>query len=123
MENKILPRNKDLKHISRVLRNHATPEENHLWYEFLRTYPVRFNRQRIIGDYVVDFYCSKAKLVIELDGSQHFARKGVEEDKVKSDFLENLGLQVLRFSNTEIHEAFYEVCTIVDNTVKTRVKL
>ena len=80
MENSFLPRNKKLKVFSRNLRKNATPQENKLWYQMLRTYPVRFNRQRVIGDYIVDFYCDKANLVVVLDGSQHFEVKGISAD-------------------------------------------
>lgn len=78
MSDRSLLRNKKLKSFSSQLRNNATKEEKHLWYDYLRTYSVRFNRQRIIGRYIVDFYCPKARLVIELDGSQHYEGKAVE---------------------------------------------
>ena len=117
-----LPRNKELKEFSTKLRNDATPEENKLWFEFLRTYPVRFNRQRIVGNYILDFYCAKAKLVVEIDGSQHYENKGINYDSKRTDYLEELGLYVLRFSNLEINERFYEVCTVIDEAVKKRVK-
>ena len=117
-----LPRNKELKEFSTKLRNDATPEENKLWFEFLRTYPVRFNRQRIVGNYILDFYCAKAKLVVEIDGSQHYENKGINYDSKRTDCLEELGLYVLRFSNLEINERFYEVCTVIDEAVKKRIK-
>lgn len=121
LDSKILPRNKELKNLSTQLRNNATAQENKLWYEFLRTYPFRFNRQRIIGNYIVDFYCAKAKLVVELDGSQHYEDKGIKHDEKRTEFLEGLGLLVLRFSNLEINESFYEICTVIDETVKSRL--
>lgn len=120
MSEKFLPRNKDLKSRSAELRKNATPEENKLWYEFLRTYSVRFNRQRIIGNYIVDFYCDKAKLVIELDGSQHYEDKSIEYDARRTEYLQTLGLSVLRFYNYEIIESFYDVCTVIDQAVKKR---
>ncbi len=119
LDSKILPRNKELKKLSTQLRNNATAEENKLWYEFLRTYPARFNRQRIIGNYIVDFYCAKARLVVELDGSQHYKDKAMVHDEKRTEFLESLGLHVLRFSNLEITESFYEVCTVIDQNVKS----
>ena len=122
MENSFLPRNKKLKGFSRALRNSATPQENRLWYQFLRTYPVRFNRQRIIGNYIVDFYCDKAKLVVELDGSQHYMVTGEAKDIERDNFLNSLNLKVLRFSNADINKHFYEVCTVIDNTVKERFR-
>ncbi len=122
MENSFLPRNKKLKGFSRALRKNATEQENKLWYQFLRTYPVRFNRQRIIDNYIVDFYCDKAKLVVELDGSQHFEETGKAKDTERDAYLESLSLKVLRFSNSDINENFYEVCTVIDNTVQERLK-
>ncbi len=122
MENSFLPRNKKLKGFSRALRNNATEQENRLWYQMLRTYPVQFNRQRVIGDFIVDFYCDKAKLVIELDGSQHYQVTGEAKDIKRDAHLESLGLKVLRFSNADVNEHFYEVCTVIDNTVHDRLK-
>ncbi len=121
MENSFLPRNKKLKGFSRGLRKNATPQESRLWYRFLRTYSVRFNRQRIIGNYIVDFYCDKAKLVVELDGSQHYLVKGEAKDIERDEFLESLNLKVLRFSNEDVNKHFYEVCTVIDNTVQERI--
>lgn len=121
MNQKVLPRNKELKTLSTQLRNNATKEENKLWYEFLRTYPVRFNRQRIVGNYILGFYCAKAKLAVELDGSQHYEDNGVKNDEIRTKYLESLGLEVLRFSNLEVNESFYEVCTVIDQAVKNRM--
>lgn len=121
-ENKRLPSNKSLKTLSSNLRNNATPQENKLWYEFLRTYPVRFNRQRIVGNFILDFYCAKARLAVELDGSQHYENKGINHDEQRTEYLESLGIYVLRFTNSEINENFYEVCTVIDETVKCRMK-
>ena len=121
-ENKRLPRNKSLKNLSSNLRKNATPQENKLWYEFLRTYPVRFNRQRIVGNFILDFYCAKARLAVELDGSQHYEDKVINHDEQRTEYLKNLGIYVLRFTNLEINESFYEVCTVIDETVKSRMK-
>ena len=122
MDYSFLPRNKKLKGFSRNLRKNATEQENRLWYQFLRTYPTRFNRQRVIGDYIADFYCNKAKLVVELDGSQHFEETGMAADRERDEYLESLGLKILRFSNSDVDKNFYEVCTVIDNTVKERMK-
>ena len=73
-----------------------TKEERHLWYDFLKELPVNFNRQKVIGNYIVDFYCAKAKIVIELDGSQHYFDEGREKDLKRDRFLSSLGLTVLR---------------------------
>ena len=95
-----------------------TKEENHLWYDFLRTYPVRFSRQKVLGKYIVDFYCAKAKLVIELDGSQHYDDKGIEKDALRTEFLEQYGLKVIRISNLDIKKNFDGVCLFIDSEVK-----
>ncbi len=116
-----LPRNKKLRPFSSQLRNGATRQENHLWYDFLRTYPLRFNRQRIIGNFIVDFYCEKAKLIIELDGSQHFEPTGQEKDRERDAFLQGLGLTVLRFSNAEVDRNFEAVCRSIDREVQNAV--
>ena len=122
MNGRFLPRNKNLKERSAELRKNATPEENKIWYEFLRTYQVRINRQRIIGNYIADFYCDKAKLIIEIDGSQHFEEKSQTKDSKRTEFFESLGLHVLRFANNEINESFYEVCSVIDDEIKRRIK-
>ncbi len=98
-----------------------TKEEKHLWYDFLRTYPVRFLRQKVIDNYIVDFYCSKAKLVIELDGSQHYEDKGREYDKIRTKKLEERNLTVLRIPNNVLNERFNEVCEYIDNIVKEKL--
>jgi very-short-patch-repair endonuclease len=103
---------------AKQLRREATPQENHLWYDFLRHYPVRFQRQKAIGSYIVDFYCHKAKLVIEIDGTQHFESEGQEYDAIRTMHLEQLGLHVLRVSNRQINEEFGRVCEYIDLTVQ-----
>ena len=87
-----------------------TPEERHLWYDFLRTLPVTINRQKVIGQYIVDFYCAKAKIVIELDGSQHRHEAGMLADMKRDEYLRDLGITVLRYSNDSIHNNFNNVC-------------
>ncbi|MCD8107681.1 MAG: endonuclease domain-containing protein [Oscillospiraceae bacterium] len=106
---------------ARYLRKNMTPEERHLWYDFLRNYPVRFKRQMILGKYVADFYCAKAKLVVELDGNQH-GWEGVDSyDRVRTDYMEkNFGLAVIRISNDDIWSDFQDVCKYIDNIVKMR---
>jgi very-short-patch-repair endonuclease len=102
---------------SRGLRKNMTRQERRLWYEFLRNYPVKFYRQRSIDWYIVDFYCSKARLVIELDGSQHTEKDAVEYDRLRTEVLEKYGLEVLRFTNIEIDKQFDSVCTVIDQKV------
>jgi len=87
-----------------------TKEERRLWYDFLRQLPVTVNRQKVIGPYIVDFYCASAKLVIELDGSQHFEEAGIVSDHTRDSYLSGLGLRVLRYSNTDINQNFNGVC-------------
>ncbi len=99
-----------------------TREEGILWRCYLRRYPVRFYRQYAIGQYIADFYCRKAKLVIELDGSQHFMEAGEEHDQKRTGFMEKFGIQVLRFTNKEILSNLYGVCEYIDLVVKNRLK-
>ena len=94
--------NKSLVGVGRMLRKNMTPEEKHLWYDFLREYPIKFNRQKIIGKYTVDFYSAKTKLIIELDGSQHYEDIGVLKDTERTEFLEQYGFTIIRIPNNEI---------------------
>ena len=116
-----MERNKELKGFSQKLRKEMTKEESLLWYRFLRKYPVRFRRQYIIGNYIVDFFCHQAKLVIELDGSQHCEEEALQYDQNRTQYLESLGLKVLRFSNLDILRQFSAVCEYIDETVKSRM--
>ena len=103
------------------LRREMTKEERHLWYDFLKAYPVQFKRQQPIGNYIVDFYCFKAKLVIELDGSQHCELAEIEYDRRRTAFLEEKGLYVLRFSNLDVMRNFIGVCENIDVAVRDRL--
>ena len=114
--------NKNLVPVARMLRNNMTPEEKELWYKFLRLHPIRFLRQKIIGNYIADFYCAKAKLVIELDGSQHNTPEGVKQDAIRTEFLQQFDLMVLRVPNALIHKDFQNVCAYIDSLVKKRTK-
>ena len=113
--------NPNLKEFSTALRKNQTKEEKHLWYDFLRQYPVRFNRQKVLGPYIVDFYCASAKLVIELDGSQHYSEEGSEDDKIRDRYLARLGIKVVRYSNLEITREFDAVCVDISEHVKERM--
>ena len=106
---------------SRELRKNMTREERHLWYDFLKTYPIPFHRQYPIGNYIVDFYCHQAKLVLELDGSQHCEPKTVEYDRDRTAFLEEKGLFVLRLSNLDVMKQFRSVCEMIDMAVRDRL--
>ena len=97
-----------------------TSEERHLWYDFLKSLPVTVNRQKVIGPYIVDFYCASEKLVIELDGSQHYEDQGIKDDQRKDNYLSGLGIRVLRYSNLEINRSFDAVCEdILDKMFRT----
>ena len=87
-----------------------TPEEKHLWYDFLKFLPQTVQRQKVICEYIVDFYCASAKLVIELDGAQHFEEKAKKEDRARDAYLESIGITVLRYTNIDIHNRFDAVC-------------
>lgn len=95
---------------AQALRKNMTPEERHLWYDFLKPLPISFNRQKVIGRYIVDFYCASAKLVIEIDGSQHYEEAGIAADAERDSYLQSLGLTVLRYSNHDIHRRFDSIC-------------
>ena len=110
--------NKNILPMARILRKNMTKEERHLWYDFLRAYPTKFLRQKVLGKYVADFYCAKAKLVIELDGSQHYEEINIEKDTERTKFLEQYGLTVIRIPNNQVNQNFYEVCEFIDNIVK-----
>ena len=105
-----MERNQKLTGLSQALRKNQTKEENLLWYNFLRRYPCQFRRQCIIGNYIVDFYCHKAKLVIELDGSQHYDPQYAEQEAVRTAYLNQQGILVLRFSNLDVLRQFRSVC-------------
>ena len=106
--------------LAQNLRHNMTKEERHLWYDFLRQLPVTVNRQKVIPPYIVDFYCASAKLVIELDGSQHYEETGVASDKKRDTFLAEQGLIVLRYSNREINRNFENVCQDILNHLNLR---
>lgn len=113
-------RNKKLTRNSQKLRKNMTKEERHLWYDFLKELPVTFHRQKVINNYIVDFYCASAKIVIELDGTQHFLDEGIEKDKERDNYLSSLGLTVLRYSNYEINTSFESVCQDIFNHLISR---
>ncbi len=111
--NKMLP-------VARRLRREMTLSEQHLWFRFLRSYPVKIYKQRIIESFVVDFYCAEARLVIELDGSQHYTEQGKAYDEERSSIMEGYGVEVLRFTNLEVDREFDAVCERIDARIKQR---
>ena len=115
-----MERNGKLKRNARILRKQMTKEEAHLWYQFLCRYPLRFRRQYVIGNYIADFYCHQARLVVDLDGSQHCDPGNAEYDRSRTKYLQSQGLQVLRFSNLDVMRNFQSVCEMIDMTAKER---
>ena len=110
--------NKNIVPTAKMLRKNMTKEEKHLWYDFLRTYPVRFSRQKVLGKYIADFYCAEAKLIIELDGSGHHTEQGTRHDEERTEFLEKYDLTIVRISNIAIHKNFRGVCEYIDHLVE-----
>ena len=113
--------NKQNEVFSRRLRKNMTPWERKLWYCFLKDYPIRFQRQKCIDNFIADFYCFQAKLVIELDGGGHYDPESIQSDAERTRILENYGLKVIRFCNTDVDKNFYGVCTAIDAEVKQRL--
>lgn len=112
-----MPYSKKNVHLSKVLRKNMTPWERKLWYEFLKDYPIKFYRQRPIGDYIVDFYCARKNLVIELDGSGHYTAEQKLKDAERTEFLERAGLRVMRISNNDVYSNFEGICEAIDRVV------
>ena len=110
--------NKTLVPLAKQLRREMTKEERHLWYDFLRGHSVRFSRQKVLGKYIADFYSAEAKLVIELDGSQHYEADGAQKDADRTAFLEGYGLTVIRIPNNEVKQNFHGVCEYIDAAIK-----
>ena len=114
--------NKELIALAKTLRKNMTGPERKLWYEFLKDYQVKFQRQKTIENFIVDFYCAKAKIIIELDGGGHYTPEQIEYDRERTKVLELHKLKVLRFTNTDVFQRFYSVCTVIDNEVKKDFK-
>ena len=106
---------------ARDLRKNMTKEERRLWYDFLRKHPLKFYKQKIVGGYIVDFYCHAASLVIELDGGQHYEEKGKRDDEKRTAFLEKQGMKVVRFSNLDVNQNFEGVCRMIDSVIEERM--
>ena len=112
--------NKKLIPRAKAMRRPMTKHEALLWYRFLRTYPLRFPRQKVIGQYIADFYCHEAALVVELDGAQHYREDAKGYDRVRAQFLEAAGLFVLRIPNASVDCDFGGVCAMIDREAKER---
>ena len=115
-----IPKDNSKLESARKLRREMTPHERKLWYLFLQKYPVKIYKQRIVDSYIVDFYCASARLVIEVDGSQHYDPQGKAADAKRSAVLERHGLRVLRYSNREIDMEFSAVCEQIDRVIQER---
>ena len=120
-EVKNMQHNKDLTQLAQKLRREMTKEEQQLWYRFLRQYPIQFKRQSTCGQYILDFYCSKAKLAVEIDGSYHGYSETVENDKARTEYLNSIGIVVMRFPNRDIWQNLDRVCKQIDFMVKERI--
>ena len=118
----VKPYNKDNIPVAKMLRRNMTPWERKLWYDFLRGYPVRFQRQKAIGDFIVDFYCAKAQLAVELDGGGHFEPAQAAQDERRTRALEAKGLMILRICNPEVDRNFAGVCEQIDRIVCERLR-
>ena len=114
--------NSRIVHLAKELRKNATLQEKRLWYDYLATYPVRFQRQKVIDNFIADFYCHKAKLVIEIDGSQHYTPDGRTYDEARTEIIEKYGVKVIRFSNLDIDNSFAGVCYMIDEEIKSRLE-
>ena len=110
--------NRQLIPLAKHLRREMTKEERHLWYDFLRSYPIRFSRQKVLGKYIADFYSAEAKLVIELDGSHHYEDRNIEKDADRTAFPVGYCLTVIRIPNNEVSRNFQGVCEYIDAAVK-----
>lgn len=111
---------RNLTPIARTLRKNMTKEEKHLWYDFLKKLPCSVNRQKQFGNYIVDFFCADGRLIIELDGSQHYKEEAVKRDTERDAYLEGLGLKVLRFSNYDVNTNFEGVCLAIRREIEAR---
>ncbi|MBQ4547142.1 MAG: endonuclease domain-containing protein [Oscillospiraceae bacterium] len=111
-------RREEMLEKARILRKEMTKEEKHLWYDFLKNYPVRFRKQEIIGNYIVDFYCSKAKIAVEIDGAQHYTSQSLEYDRERTKYLESCGIKTIRLLNGDINRNFENACNKIVLSIK-----
>jgi very-short-patch-repair endonuclease len=110
--------NKSIISTAKMLRKTMTKEEKHLWYDYLRRHPARFTRQKVLGKYIADFYSARAQLVIELDGSGHATEAGLKHDAIRTAFLEEMGLSVIRIPNGLIWRDFRGVCDYLEDVLR-----
>ena len=108
--------------LAKNLRKRATPQEKHLWYDFLKNYEIKFQRQKAIGKYIVDFYCPSLKLAIEIDGNQHYSKEGIEKDKIRTEEINKQGVQIIRITNKQIDKDFNRICEFLDEEIQKKSK-
>jgi very-short-patch-repair endonuclease len=113
MTRRFIPYRRDLKPRSQALRRDPSPAERKLWYEFLRTLPIKFTRQKPLGHYIADFYCANERLVIEVDGDSHFTERGEQYDETRTAQLQAMGVRVVRVTNVEVMQDFEGVCATI----------
>ena len=106
---------------AKALRKRMTRHERHLWYDYLRSYPLDYYKQRVIGNYIVDFYCARARLAVELDGSGHYKPEEKKRDEIRTELLNKHGVNVLRISNYDVDTNFEGVCFYIDRIVKSLI--
>ena len=104
--------------LAKNLRKLATPQEKHLWYDFLKDYEIKFQRQKTIGEYIVDFYCPSLKLAIEIDGNQHYSKEGLEKDNIRTKEINKQGVQIIRITNNQIDKDFVWVCEYLNTEIQ-----
>lgn len=104
--------------LAKNLRKKATPQEKHLWYDFLKDYDTKFQRQKAIGEYIVDFYCPSLKIAIEIDGNQHYSKEGIDKDKIRTEAINKQGVQIIRIPNKLIDKDFTSTCEYLDAEIK-----
>ncbi len=114
--------NKEIVNLAKNLRNNMTKEEKHLWYDFLKNHTIKFTRQKVFGNYILDFYCSKAKLAIEVDGAQHYDEKGRKYDLERTAFLSKYDVTVIRILNNDINDNFNAVCRYIDSFLEQLIE-
>ena len=119
---KPLPTNESLKKYAVEMRKNQTDEEKKVWYQILKGRTPKFHRQRIIGNYIVDFYCPQLRLAIEIDGYQHFYEENIEYDSKRTEYIESQDIYILRFENTEVNKDIEYVRFIIDNACDARIK-
>ena len=110
--------NKKLVKNAQILRRNMTPEEKHLWYDFLKKLPITVNRQKNIDNYIIDFFISSKGIAIEIDGRQHYSKEGIEKDKIRTKYLNEIGIRVIRITNKQIDKDFNWICDYLDTEIQ-----